>query len=156
MPSPGTKPKAGPKHGRSPLTVDWTDVVDEPYVGWRPDLPETRRVEWTERDGRRSEDQRLRPETEGWWETVSTMPHCRLWSKSDWVFALATAFVADMVFCGDRGAAGELRQREKIMGVTVDARRDLRIRYVPRAEAAGDAPVVAQINSRRAHLTASA
>lgn len=83
------------------------------------------------------------------------MPHCTLWSKSDWMFALGTAFIADMMFCGDRQAAGELRQREKIMGTTLDARRDLRIRYVESAGAKSSAPVV-NMNTRRSQLTAGA
>jgi hypothetical protein len=39
--------------------------------------------------------------------------------------------VADLAARGVLGAATELRQRERIIGRTVDARRDLRFRYVP-------------------------
>ena len=31
--------------------------------------------------------------TVGWWEAVSTLPHCILWTPGDWQFALATARV---------------------------------------------------------------
>lgn len=69
-------------------------------------------------------------ETRRWWSAVSRMPHCSLWGGSDWQFALDSAVVAAGFHAGDARLAGELRQREKIMGMTVDARRDLRIRYV--------------------------
>jgi hypothetical protein len=47
---------------------------------------------------------------------------------------------------------GELRQRERILGTTVDARRDLRIRYVdPEVEEPAIA-LVANIDDRRARL----
>jgi hypothetical protein len=58
------------------------------------------------------------------------MPHCVLWDEEDWQFAIDTAFVAAKFHGGDIKAATELRQREKIMGTTMDARRDQRIRYV--------------------------
>jgi hypothetical protein len=51
------------------------------------------------------------------------------------MFAVTTAIVADAAFCGGVGAATELRNRERKMGVTADDRVSLRIRYV---EAAGD------------------
>lgn len=76
-------------------------------------------------------------ETRRWWLAVSSMPHCVVWSGSDWQFALDTAVVAAAFHAGDVRVAGELRQREKILGTTVDARRDLRIRYVD-AEPLGD------------------
>ena len=46
------------------------------------------------------------------------------------MFAISTVHVAEQAFLGVASAATELRSREKIMGTTVDARRDLRIRYV--------------------------
>jgi len=58
------------------------------------------------------------------------MPHCILWDKSDWQFAKDTAIIAAAFHAGDLYRAQELRQREKVMGTTMDARRDLRIRYV--------------------------
>jgi len=58
------------------------------------------------------------------------MPHCVLWTKADWWFALATAVIAAAFHRGDLRQAKELRQRERLLGTTADARRDLRIRYV--------------------------
>ncbi|HVM13619.1 MAG TPA: hypothetical protein VM287_04735 [Egibacteraceae bacterium] len=58
------------------------------------------------------------------------MPHCRLWRDSDWQFALDTALIAAEFHMGDTRTATELRNREKVLGTTVDFRRDLRIRYV--------------------------
>ena len=76
------------------------------------------------------EQVKLQGMTRQWWDTVSTMPHCVLWSPADWMFALTTATVADAAFCGISSAATELRNREKVLGTTVEYRRDLRIRYV--------------------------
>jgi hypothetical protein len=95
--------------------------------------------------------------TRDWWEAVSTMPHCRLWTKSDWAFALDTAMVHASSVYGSVTAASELRQREKILGTTLDARRDLRIRYsegeFSNQPATTTAPApVAHIADRRARL----
>jgi hypothetical protein len=68
------------------------------------------------------------------------MPHCRLWNPGDWQFALDTAMIAAAFHAGDIKQAVELRQREKVMGTTLDARRDLRIRYIeplPKEERVG-------------------
>lgn len=89
-------------------------------------------------------------ETLRWWETVSHMPHCVLWTDADWRFAIDSALVAATLHCGDVRAAAELRQREKIMGTTGDARRDLRIRYVDAvADNADSATVTAMDTYRR-------
>lgn len=58
------------------------------------------------------------------------MPHCIRWTESDWSFAIDTAMLAADFHDGQVTAATELRQREKIMGTTINARRDLRIRYL--------------------------
>jgi len=59
------------------------------------------------------------------------MPHTTLWSETDWQFAVESLHVAAMAIeSPDPRWYTELRQREKIMGTTFDARRDLRIRYV--------------------------
>jgi hypothetical protein len=59
------------------------------------------------------------------------MPHCALWTDADWEFAFSTAETHARFAEGWKGASGsELRQREKLLGVYADARRDLRIRYV--------------------------
>lgn len=127
MPVPGTKPTDGPKRFRGAPQIEWTEVEDEPFTGPVPvKLPSTRTVDT--RDGPTSVP--VLAATKNWWKAVRRMPHCVLWSESDWHFALATALVADTAFRGVTTAAAELRQREKILGTTMDARRDLRIRYV--------------------------
>jgi hypothetical protein len=69
--------------------------------------------------------------TKWWWDVVRTMPHCVRWTPGDWAFAAITAECHARFTEGWRGYTGaELRQREKLMGVYLDARRDLRIKYV--------------------------
>jgi hypothetical protein len=130
MPIPGVKPNEGrPIRHRVKPTYQWIDVEDKPYRNTRHHLPAA------------MPDGRPWPEmTVGWWQAVSTMPHCRLWNRADWAFALDTALVAAAFHSGHLGQAVELRMREKVMGTTLDARRDLRIRYVkpkPKEERAG-------------------
>lgn len=109
----GRKPKPdGQKVNRHPLGHDWVEVDDVAYRGPRPQLP-----------------RKLPAETRAWWADISTMPHCVLWSKADWRFAIDTARVHAAFVGGDYARAGELRIREARMGTTLDARRDLRIRY---------------------------
>lgn len=118
----GRKPKEGAKRNRVPPRHDWTEVQDRPYEGPRPNL------------GRRHEG-RWPAATRRWWEVISRMPHCVLWTEADWQFALDTAEVHARWVEGN-SPASELRIRESRMGTTLDARRDLRIRYVagPAAE----------------------
>lgn len=65
------------------------------------------------------------------WKAWSSMPHCILWTDSDWAFALLSIELAALFHetCESRYAV-ELRNREKIMGTTADYRRGLRIRYI--------------------------
>lgn len=118
MPLSGTKPKAEPLRRRNKPTHDWTEVDAVPFEGG-PKLPRTEpgKATWP-------------TATKRWWKTVSTMPHCILWDDSDWQFALDTALLAAAFHGGDLKVATELRNREKVLGTTVDFRRDLRIRYV--------------------------
>ena len=77
MPVAGRKPKPeGQAVNRHKPTHDWIEVVDVPFQGG-PKLPKDGRTwpTWTKR----------------WWGVVSTMPHCVLWTDSDWEFALDTA-----------------------------------------------------------------
>ncbi|MDG4768938.1 hypothetical protein [Solwaraspora sp. WMMD792] len=138
---------------RVPAVHDWVEVPDLPYDGDRPSLPtrmvrvqvddkppawETRRGSWP-------------AATRRWWETVSTMPHCRLWTSSDWQFAIDTAEVHARWAAGETSAT-ELRIREKLLGTTLNARRDLRIRYVdpPSGPAGGgDESGVVQLDDYR-------
>ena len=119
MPVAGRKPKPEGQRRHRVLPVhDWTEIEDKPFEDAAP-LP------------RYQPSGMLWPKaTRKWWGTVSTMPHCCLWDPSDWQFALDTAVIAAAFHNGDLRHANELRQREKIMGLTVDARRDLRIRYI--------------------------
>jgi hypothetical protein len=103
---------------------EWTEVEDVRFAGG-PKLPRTNPGEAT-----------WPTHTKRWWQAVSTMPHCVLWSEEDWQFAFDTAYVHAAFAKGDLRVATELRNREKVMGTTVDFRRDLRIRYVePKIEA---------------------
>ncbi|MGI8614625.1 MAG: hypothetical protein ACR2KL_11890 [Nocardioidaceae bacterium] len=59
------------------------------------------------------------------------MPHCVLWAASDWEFVYDTATVKDRFLAfGGTSLATELRNREKVLATTAEARRDQRIRYV--------------------------
>jgi hypothetical protein len=141
MPVAGRKPKSpGQARNRNTPVHDWTEVEDVPYEGTPPvEPPESRPL--VDKDGAVLELP-LHPQARAWWDGVRRMPHCVLWSDSDWRFAADTALVADAFYYGRTSAAVELRQREKILGTTVDSRRDLRIRYVePAPELAEDAGV---------------
>jgi hypothetical protein len=116
MPRPGVKPSAAPKRNGGALAHEWVDVPDVPYAGEAPDLPTE--VAW-------------QLQTRRWWDTVCRMPHCALWTEAEWRVALETAYVADAFYSGKTTTASELRRRECALGMTLDARRDLRIRYVP-------------------------
>lgn len=143
----GTKPKPeGQKRNRVQSPIDWAVVPNTPFTGG-PKLPR-REQGWP-------------AATVRWWKAVSSMPHCRLWSESDWAFALDTAQVAAAFHSGDVRAAAELRLRDKVLGTTLDARRDLRIRYVDPGAPAPEAgeergeeavPRVASLDDYRASL----
>lgn len=130
MPVRGAKPKPeGQKVGRAKVVQPFKEVENKPYDGPRMPLPE---------------GVYFHPIVVSWYESVSTMPHCALWDDSDWQYLIATALVyADLV---DRmvqkqpftALATELRYREKQMGTTWDARRDLRIKYVDQARGQED------------------
>lgn len=120
------------KHGRT-VTADWTEVVDTPYAGDSPDLPRLpNRRRWSELVIR-------------WWDQVREMPHCVLWTPTDWTFAVETALMKQELWAevtaGDglrSTLATEVRRREDQMGTTAEARRKLRIRYVPTADGGDD------------------
>jgi hypothetical protein len=65
------------------------------------------------------------------------MPHAVLWDEADWQYAFDTAAAKQLFYLSGGATNGsEVRIREKVMGTTWDARRDLRIRYVdPKEEA---------------------
>jgi len=123
-----------------PPTHDWIEVEDVPYHGPAPLLPNRYR---TIEDDADNHQIRLKwpARTRHWWSVVSSMPHCVLWTESDWQFALDVAEIHARFVEGANGT--ELRIREKLLGVTMDSRRDLRIRYVaarPEPVASEDVP----------------
>jgi len=116
LPLTGTKPKAEHRH-RIKAPHEWQEIPHIPFKrGLKLPPLQWNGLPWSRR-------------TRDWWRVISRMPHCILWDEADWGFALDTAYV-HAAFCIDVRHANELRQREKIMGTTMDARRDLRIRYI--------------------------
>lgn len=131
MPVSGRKPKPeGQARNRAKPTHDWTEVTNLPFTE-APNLPKAQ------------PDGRPWPAwTKRWWQAVSKMPHCRLWSQSDWEFAFDTATLkAKFHTEGGVGLATEIRNRERVLGTTADFRRDLRIRYVDPEEQKSSAEV---------------
>ncbi|BAH32984.1 MULTISPECIES: hypothetical protein [Rhodococcus] len=126
----GRKPKAeGQRVNRHALKHDWTDVKDIPFAD-APKLP-----------SKRLQGKSWPTLTRRWWKAISTMPHCVLWSDSDWQYAIDTALIAAEFHDGDVKAAAELRAREKLLGNTVEHRRDMRIRYID-PDAAEASPLI--------------
>jgi len=143
MPVTGRKPGPGPRRNRSQPVHGWAEIADVPFTTG-PKLP-----------AKRPDGKPWRPPTRAWWRAISSMPHCVLWEPSDWQYAVDTAYVAAAFHDGNQRAAAELRQREKIMGTTVDARRDLRIRYVDPGEVEEDRTGVAQFEDYRRRIEQS-
>lgn len=148
----GRKPSDRPTVTRHKPTVDWTDVVDVPFDGPKPALPLTRQV--LDKSGEVSEVP-VPDATRVWWDSLCRMPHCVLWQDSDWAFALDTAMVHAQASYGVISAMAELRMREKSLGTTVDARRDLRIRYVEPEVEPTVLAVVEDMDDRRQRLLES-
>lgn len=144
MPVAGRKPKPeGQRRNNHKPTYDWVDVPNVPFEGG-PKLP-SRRVGgggWPSR-------------TKAWWAALSRMPHCALWGESEWAYAIDTAQIHAKFSDGDGDlirAATELRNREKLLGNTMDSRRDLRIRYVAAPDQGEEAAGVTSIDDYRAAL----
>lgn len=120
MPVTGAKPKPpGEAVHRNKPAHEWTEVEDTPNDECPHRLPRRRPNgdEWLEATVQK-------------WRAWRTMPHTRLWNEGDWQFCLDSVEVAARFHEGSLSAGTELRSREKVMGTTMDARRDLRIRYV--------------------------
>jgi hypothetical protein len=113
----GAKPKEN-KHGRTPTVHEWIEVPNRPYRGKTASLPDKRTVGYV--DGK-PVTLALHAQTRAWWRDLCSMPHCVLWTATDWRFAVETALVADMFFQGDRmGRRGAAHPRE---GARHDVRR---------------------------------
>lgn len=126
----GRKPTPeGQKKINNHPTMEWTEVEDVPFDGPWPELPDT----YSDAAGEPEKDERWTSSTRRWFNVMKRMPHAVLWHEAEWEFLLLTAMVHHRFVRGNTGAAGELRRREKDMGNTADARRDLRIKYVPKA-----------------------
>lgn len=126
----GRKPKPeGQAVHRNKVVHDWTEVDNVPFEGG-PDLPEftAQRRAW-------------QAAVRSTWDAWRTMPHCKLWTPSDWAFALMTVELVALVYDGETKWAAEVRNRERVLGTTAEFRRDLRLRYVDVAENASAAEV---------------
>lgn len=126
----GRKPKPeGQAIHRNKVVHDWTDVENVPFEGG-PDLPEftAQRRAW-------------QAAVRSTWDAWRSMPHCKLWTPSDWAFALMTVELVALVYDGETKWAAEVRNRERVLGTTAEFRRDLRLRYVDVAENASAAEV---------------
>lgn len=120
MPVAGRKAKpAGQAVNRNKPTHDWVEVVNAQFEGG-PELP-------TARSDGRPWSERIRSK----WDAWRSMPHAKLWGPAEWDFALDTIEIAALLHeKGSPGLATELRNREKVLGTTLDYLRDLRIRYI--------------------------
>lgn len=133
----GRKPKpAGQAIHRNKLAHDWTEVPNVLFKSPRK-LPTLRM------NGRL-----WQPRIRAKWKAWATMPHCALWGPAAWEFALDTIEIAALVYDGETRLANELRAREKTLGTTPEALRDLRIRYVdvPKAEKRSAVPAAGVTN----------
>ena len=133
MPVAGRKQKPEEeRRNRVKPVHDWIEVENVPYTGPVPRLPN--------RYGMDPETFLSIPikypaRTQAWWAVISRMPHCVLWTESDWQHALDCVELHARFMERYPGASNELRMRQKQLGITMDDRRDLRIRYVePRTE----------------------
>lgn len=151
----GPAPKAV-KHGHT--GAEYVDVPDLPYTGpgSERDLPDIPGLPWY-------------PQVEAWWAIVRQMPHVRLWTEADWMFAIETAVLKNQTWGELFGGAlptslvTEIRRREDMMGCTMEARRKLGIRYAdpslfpdeapaPAPEQPGNVKDISKAPSRRARL----
>lgn len=148
MARPGVAQK-DQKIGRTP-NGDWTLVPDVPFrAPKRRDLPKL------------VLGAPVRAEVRTWWNTIKAMPHCVMWSESDWLFAFDTAVLKQEFYAEPHASlAAEIRRREDQLGTTAEARRKLGIRYVApgastRAPVAKAAAGVSSLDERRARIASA-
>lgn len=116
--------------------AEWVDVPDAPYTeGTRRSLPDGR--PWNIL-------------TVNWWKAVRVLPHAVLWNETDWISVVDLAILKDKFYAGQASASEvvEIRQREARIGMTLEDRRKMRLRYVkPRPESgAGDEALADGVN----------
>lgn len=124
----GRKPKEDRSQVRHRIAVlDFDDIPDVPFDG--PELPRRYRYE-----GGVERECAWPTPTIRWWAKIRTMPHAKRWTPTDWEFAFTTA-EGHARFMEGKGSLTEIRARERRMGTTWEALRDMRIRYVAPSEA---------------------
>ena len=89
----GVKPKENPLHAGRGRVHEWSDVENTPYAGSVPVRLPAKTIRTLPFGG--TEELPIHSMTRAWWKAITRMPHCVLWTESDWHFALATALVAD-------------------------------------------------------------
>lgn len=133
MATPGPAPSARTT-GRTDV-ADWVEVEDKPFAeGLDRSCPIAERdAEPPTEDNPLGREPAPHPSTVRWWEAIRVMPHAVLWTETDWIFAEDTAVLKERFYTGDLSdtAHAEMRRREDQMGTTVEARRKIRIRYIP-------------------------
>jgi hypothetical protein len=139
MPVRGAKPKPPGQAVTRNARLDWTEVPNVPFEGG-PALRARRRNgdPWPQACKRK-------------WDAWRKMPHCVLWDDTDWEYAFDSIEVAASMIGGvgaqhDPRYAAELRNREKVMGTTLDYRREIRVRYI---DAPTEAPRVVGLDDYR-------
>lgn len=121
---------------RNKPKTSWVEIPDRPFEeGKARDLPAMTGFGWP-------------AATVRWWNTIRTMPHCVLWTESDWMYAVDTAYVHRLFIMtsGEKGGA-EVRARGRHMGITEEARRTLLIKYVDPATLKPDLSAVADVTA---------
>lgn len=118
----GAAPKAS--HQRARDTARRIDaraitVPDKPFDGKIPELPYK---EWQDA-------------TLDWWDTWTHSRQAHLFTPTDWMFLVETAFIADAFFAGNMTVASELRLRVAKFGATPEDRARLRLQFIPLDEA---------------------
>ena len=127
----GAKPKTDRSQIRHsvPPEHEWREYEDVPYLDGPP-LPPRTISEGP--DAPVGALDRWPDATMRWYRSVSRMPHARDWRPGMWETVWRIAELHARFSEGWKGHGGsELRISQKVLGMTDDDLRDLRIRYVP-------------------------
>lgn len=114
----GAAPKAQHQRARDThrrIDAKAITVPDKTYDGPAPELPAH---DWL-------------PAALDWWETWKTSPQAHMFTQTDWMFLIETAFIANAFFSGNLQAASELRLRVAKFGATPEDRARLRLKFGP-------------------------